>query len=225
MNEGIKIKQSVVQGLDPSLTSLPEAKKKKPNEIGKEEFLTMLVAQLKNQDPMDPMKNEDFAVNLAQFSQLEQLIAINNKLQSQAADQGGSLASYLGQEVVINSPTVRVQNREGGKIAFELKADASQVSIDLLDKDGTVRETVNLGAMQAGRKIVSLGELKTQGGEYTIKINATSTTGLALSPQGFAAGIVNGFVPGAEPMLLVDGREVSPGEIREVRLPLPEEKG
>ncbi|NLF25424.1 MAG: hypothetical protein GX589_07170 [Deltaproteobacteria bacterium] len=223
MSEDMKIRQTAIEGLDPALTSLPEAKKKKANEIGKDEFLTMLVAQLKHQDPMDPMKNEDFAVNLAQFSQLEQLIAINNKIESQSAAEGGFLASYLGQEIVLDSSTIQVKNGDGGKVAFDLGADAKSVSIDLVDAEGTVRETVNLGAMKAGRQTVSLSELHTQGGEFKVKINALSTGGLALNPQGFAAGIVNGFVPGIEPMLLMDGREVSPGEIKEVRVPSKED--
>jgi flagellar basal-body rod modification protein FlgD len=52
-------------------------------EIGKEDFLQLLVAQLKNQDPLDPIKNENFIAQLATFSSLEQLISIKeavNKL-------------------------------------------------------------------------------------------------------------------------------------------------
>ena len=44
--------------------------------MSKDEFLQLLVAQLKNQDPMDPVKNEDFLAQLATFSSLEQLVAI-----------------------------------------------------------------------------------------------------------------------------------------------------
>ena len=225
MSDDIKATQTTVQALDPSYTSTTKAAEKSNSEIGKEEFLTMLVAQLKNQDPLDPMSNEDFAVNLAQFSQLEQLIAINGKLESDATDQGGSLASYLGQEVVVDSSSIQIQNGNGGKVAFELNADASSVSVDILDADGAVQETVDLGAMKAGKQTVSLSELKTQGGEYGIKINAISTTGMAFSPQGYAAGVINGFVPGEDPVLLMDGREIGLGEIKEVRLPSQEEGG
>ncbi len=49
----------------------------KTSEIGKTEFLNLLVAQLKNQDPMNPMDNQQFIAQLATFSSLEQLISIN----------------------------------------------------------------------------------------------------------------------------------------------------
>jgi flagellar basal-body rod modification protein FlgD len=52
------------------------------NEIGKEQFLELLVAQLQNQDPMDPMDNQQFIAQLATFSSLEQLISINKGVSS-----------------------------------------------------------------------------------------------------------------------------------------------
>jgi flagellar basal-body rod modification protein FlgD len=48
--------------------------------VDKEEFLNLLVAQLKNQDPMNPVDNEQFLTQLATFSSLEQLISINESV-------------------------------------------------------------------------------------------------------------------------------------------------
>ena len=56
-------------------------------EIGKTEFLELLVAQLKNQDPMNPINNEEFITQLATFISLEQLISINQAVTTLA---GGS---------------------------------------------------------------------------------------------------------------------------------------
>ena len=59
--------------------------------IGKDEFLKLLVAQLQNQDPLNPLKNEEFVAQLATFSSLEQLISINKAVQQLAdASQPGT---------------------------------------------------------------------------------------------------------------------------------------
>lgn len=52
--------------------------------LGKDEFLKLLVAQLQNQDPLSPLKNEAFVAQLATFSSLEQLISINKAVQELA---------------------------------------------------------------------------------------------------------------------------------------------
>jgi flagellar basal-body rod modification protein FlgD len=49
--------------------------------LGKSEFLTLLVAQLQNQDPLNPLKNEEFVAQLATFSSLEQLMAIRSGIE------------------------------------------------------------------------------------------------------------------------------------------------
>ncbi len=59
-------------------------------EIGKSEFLKLLVTQLQNQDPMNPVKNEDFIAQLATFSSLEQLISINQAVTKLADNSQGT---------------------------------------------------------------------------------------------------------------------------------------
>ena len=55
-----------------------ESENQTSSDINKDEFLTLLVAQLQNQDPMNPVDNQQFLAQLATFSSLEQLISINN---------------------------------------------------------------------------------------------------------------------------------------------------
>ena len=52
-----------------------------PESLGKEEFLNLLVTQLRYQDPLDPIRNEEFIAQLSQFSSVEQLQNINSKLE------------------------------------------------------------------------------------------------------------------------------------------------
>lgn len=75
-----------------SASNVKKAAETNKSELGKDQFLTILVAQLKNQDPMSPMENTEFIGQMAQFSSLEQLINIGKKIDS----VGSSVDSSLG---------------------------------------------------------------------------------------------------------------------------------
>jgi flagellar basal-body rod modification protein FlgD len=71
------------------------------NALGNDEFLTLLVAQLENQNPLDPADTEQFTDQLAQFSQVEQLINVNDKLDemkknAEASEDNIDANSYVG---------------------------------------------------------------------------------------------------------------------------------
>lgn len=207
--------------LDPSLTSLPaNAAQEKKDEIGQTEFMQLLVTQLQHQDPLNPMENEEFAVQLAQFSQLEQLVGIKQTLEDGgAAGSGGgisSMAAYLGREVTLNSDSVEVKNNDGGEISFELAGQSAAVTVDLLNSSGQSVETINLGAMSAGRQSVKLSNLSTESGQYTAQVSALTSAGAVNRPDVSVSGIVSAFVPGPEPTLIVGNREVAPADILEV---------
>lgn len=209
---------SFIKSLQQSSTQEPVEKNK--GEIGQTEFLNMLVTQLKNQDPMNPMDNDQFAVNLAQFSQLEQLVSINGKLGSTEGGGGdfSSLASYLGNEVVLNTETINVEKGQADSLQVNLPTDAYDVMVDLIDKSGQVVETKSLGAVTKGKHTLNVSGLQADGGEYQFKVRAKTTAGSEVRIDAAVAGIVSGFMPGADPMLLVGGREVSPSDVKEVHL-------
>jgi len=195
---------------------------KKQGEIGKDEFLTLLVNQLKNQDPLEPMKNEEFAVNLAQFSQLEQLVGINNKLGGDTSAAG--LAGYLGTEVTLNTDKLQVEGGNGGYIKVTLPTDASAFSVDIVNSSGQVVDTKVFSGVTKGENRIMLDDLAVGDGEYSFKINALNSSGAEMNLRGDVAGIVSGFIPGADPKLLVNGKEVSPSDVRRAEL-LPQFAG
>jgi flagellar basal-body rod modification protein FlgD len=88
-------------GIDSSTTSTATATStESAAELGKTEFLNLLVTQLQNQDPLDPVKNEDFIAQLAQFNSLEQMINLNANFEAMLELQQMSNAStFIGKSI------------------------------------------------------------------------------------------------------------------------------
>ncbi|MBC7539038.1 MAG: flagellar hook assembly protein FlgD [Bacteriovorax sp.] len=126
--------------------------------LGPDGFMKLLAHQLKNQDPMKPMDQKDFSSNLAQFSQLEQLTAMNKKMDGMNANNDNEKrfqgASYLGKKVVTRGTTVDY-NGEGKdvELPFYLDKSAKNVIIRIYDNKNQMIgkvDKVDLGKGQQG---------------------------------------------------------------------------
>ena len=193
------------------------ATSKSNSDVSKNQFLQLLVTQLKNQDPMDPMKDDQFAVNLAQFSQLEQLMDINSKIASDTSTLS-SLASFLGQEVTLNNGIVESKNGDAGKITYDLANQSNGVKLEFLDADDQIVKSIDLGQQTAGKHSVDLAHTDLPDGTYKVQVSGINPNGLNFSNDVYVTGIVSGFVPGPDPSLLIGSREFKTSEIKEVKL-------
>lgn len=141
-------------GLDSAL-SAEEARQKKDDEIGRTDFLTMLVAQLENQDPLNPQDASEFSAQLATFSSLEQMIDMNANLeklvetQTEEAEQRDALGedmmatALLGKDVAVFDNRVQVPDPgETTSISFYLDGMANQVDFNVQDETGNVLYTI-----------------------------------------------------------------------------------
>lgn len=134
-----------------------EAERRKADEdLGRTDFLTMLVAQLEHQDPLNPQDASEFSAQLAQFSSLEQLISMKASLDQLVAAQNTTegerdvlgedlmAANLLGKEVAAFDTRLEVQAQgESQTIRFYLDGPASDVSFDVRDENGDVLFTIN----------------------------------------------------------------------------------
>lgn len=99
---------TALRGLSPlspaasnTLQSVTQGQRASGGELGKDAFLKLLLAQLRNQDPLRPMEDREFIAQLAQFNSLEQMQQVNDRLQDMLAIQSLSQASSLiGQQVL-----------------------------------------------------------------------------------------------------------------------------
>jgi flagellar basal-body rod modification protein FlgD len=152
--------------------------------MGKDDFMMLLVAQLKNQDPLNPDDPTEFTAQLAQFSSLEQLYNLNESMESMAASNAESdkLATLgtIGKDVAYESETINYSGEEI-EIGYNLDSTASSVEI-ALEMDGATVATLNGEGLTAGNHFVTWDGLTNDGdpapvGEYTISITATASAG------------------------------------------------
>jgi len=186
------------------------------------EFLTLLVEQLKNQDPLNPMDNQEFAVQLAQFSQLEELMGINQGIKDIQAAQAepttnvGMLASFLGHEVVLDEEVTFVKDGKGANVMLQVPEGTESVRIDITDAGGSVLDSITLEEVEAGRQIFELKDLEVEDGQYPVVAKAVNTDGEFLDLDAKITGTVEGFVMEPEPALLVEGLAIPLNLVTEV---------
>jgi flagellar basal-body rod modification protein FlgD len=211
---------STISGYSPTATTGQTSSTKKGDDMGQVEFMKLLIAQLKNQDPEAPVDSKEFAVQLAQFTQVEKLTAIDQKLASQSQNNISSMAGYLGQQVKLSSNEVAVSGGQGGQLQVDLSAASSLVKVDILDADGKVVGTKTFENLNAGKNIVTLDGLGIKDGRYGFSVAATRPSGAGFyKPVAAVSGLVTGFVPGPDPKLVIGNQEYAVGAVQEVTLP------
>ncbi|MBD9484390.1 flagellar hook assembly protein FlgD [Pseudomonas sp. PDM14] len=123
-------------------------------ELGKNEFLNLLVAQLNNQNPLEPQGNGEFIAQLAQFSQVEGIQELNTSMTSLLSGYQSSQAlqasSLVGRKVIIPSEKAVVDTSETFKGSVVLPVTSSNVYVNVYDSTGAVVNRVNLGQQSAG---------------------------------------------------------------------------
>ena len=116
-------------------------------------FMKLLVAQLNNQDPMNPMDNAQMTSQIAQINTVSGIQEVNDSIKSMAT-QFASLqmmqgASMIGHDVLADGNTLSISNG-AGKGAFNLAGAASGVTLKVYTPGGQLLDTQNMGAMSAG---------------------------------------------------------------------------
>ena len=186
--------------------------------MGKDDFLTLLVAQLQHQDPLNPAESTEFTAQLAQFSSLEQLQNIESTLSGfevyQSTLNNIQSSGFIGKTVTATGSMFGVNGGNPDAIRFDLVNDADSVYIQIYDKFGGFVTDVQAGARQAGEQQVAWDGRDSNGavvadGSYTFTVMAMNTDGAIVSSNSYTTGIVTGvdYKTGAT-NLLINDREV-----------------
>jgi flagellar basal-body rod modification protein FlgD len=188
-------------------------------------FLSLLVAQMKNQDPLNPLDNAQVTSQMAQLSTVEGIENMSSSLATLAASLGasqmGQAANLIGRAVLVPGDSLSPAELEN-VIGFDLSRPAEKVTVDILDADGDVVRSLNLGSREDGINVLTWDGLTSDGstapdGQYTFKIDAVQD-GTAVSSTALHLGLVNSVSQGSKGVQLdLAGKEsVSYADIRQI---------
>ena len=192
--------------------------------LGQADFLKLMTAQLKNQDPFNPVDNTQMIAQMAQFSSVAGIAQMNATLTGIAGKLGvtsaGDAMAYVGRTVLTAGDTA--YPRAGGGIAgkVELAGDATDVDVTIADRGGNILKTLSLGAQAKGTVDYDWDGTAANGttptGPFTVTVAARSgastvgATGLVWAPVESVA-----LANGSDPVLNVTG--LGPVKIADVR--------
>jgi flagellar basal-body rod modification protein FlgD len=226
--EGSEFLEQIRKNVGGGFTDKPSANKKK-NEMGKDDFMKLMSAQLKYQDPISPMKNEQMAAQLAQFSSLEQMFNVNQNLEKMSAGQKPQenvmAATLIGKKILTDATKLHLEKDKSSNINFELPADVSAGNIAVVDAKGTVVREISLVGAKMGTQNIKWDGKNDKGvtqdpGEYSFRVTAKDKNELPIKAELATAGIVTGvsFEKG-RPLLLVGDKKISLDSISRIEEP------
>jgi flagellar basal-body rod modification protein FlgD len=202
--------------------------KKTKEEMGKQEFLTLFTAQLQNQNPLEPVKNEAFVAQLAQFSQLEALTNMQTSLDgfvtSMSSERMLGSAALIGKKVAITDTPTQLTAGGSMEATLSLPMGASGVQITVNDAQGRLVKNMIEGPQTPGTMSLQwngkdAAENPVPTGLYqlsatavvngqTVKVPVSTLSTVRAISTSPADGSVSVEVDGGKTMLLTDVKRV-----------------
>lgn len=146
-------------------------------------FLKLLVTQLNNQDPLNPLDNAQLTSQLAQMSTVSGIEKLNSAFQSMLAQSGSSQvlqsASMIGRTVLVPGSELALKKGTDVPFAVEMPQSADSVKVTVTNAAGNTVRSFDLGSLPQGVKTLSWDGLNNTGvsvadGSYTVNVVATS---------------------------------------------------
>jgi flagellar basal-body rod modification protein FlgD len=200
-------------------TTASSASSKTDPQAAQDRFLTLLVAQINSQDPLNPMDNAQMTTQMAQISTVQGIEQLNATLKGMSEQYGAMQAmqgtSLIGRQALVDGNTLSFDGAVG-KGALSLDSAASSVSVDIMGTNGALIDTVELGALGTGQhafnwdsagldpsSVAGFAIRATSGGQ---PVTATPLSRLSVSSVSFSSGAMS--------LQLQDGRSLSYTDVR-----------
>lgn len=209
-----------------STTNTKKASNDNSPEAIQERFMSLLVAQLKNQDPLAPMDNAQVTSQMAQLNTVTGIKDLNSTMENMAAsfssNQTVQATGMLGRTIMLEGNALSMKDGNG-KAAFDMQQTADSVTVNILDSAGTAIRSIDLGAVGKGIHEFDWDGKNADGqlmkeGTYKFEIVA-SAAGQPAAVQSLnltsVVGVKNGGTEGTK-LLTATGEEVSVASIKQI---------
>jgi len=209
-----------------NVDTTPQTEAEKAAEMNKEQFLQLLVAQLQNQDPLNPMESTEFTSQLAQFSSLEQMIDVNkNLLDIKAAVSGdthGDPINYIGKEVKADDNSII--RKDGNNLSGSYRLDeGANITVAIYDRFGKEVRTIHAGWKEPGEYTIDWEGKNNLGfdvadGNYSFDVMGQNSFGNYVPIETFSSGEVTGVnMANGLSYLLLGDKQVALSNVVEVK--------
>lgn len=210
------VTQAQINGLT---KQYPPAAKSSNKALGKDAFMALFVAQLKNQDPLNPLSDKDTTAQMAQFAQLEQTTNMNNMLKGIATalkvNQTLQAASLIGKSILASGNSLSKEGDSVSKLNLDIPKGVTKVKVNVHDSTGNIVRTVDLKNVKDGKMSFAWDGKNTSGskaadGIYKISVVAENDDGKKFLVPTQVDGKVKSVEVknGQQVLALADGREV-----------------
>jgi len=208
----------------PSLFGSAGATTTRKKELDKDSFLQLLVTQLRNQDPTNPLQPYEFAAQLAQFTSVEQLTQLNDAVAAQEAilqtstllDKTSFSAALIGRHVLAGGNQVTIPASGAGEVVVDVGAAGGNAKLRLLDANGAEVTSRDLGTIGGGRRTLTL-PADLPPGTYHYEVTVTDASGKAVAVTPYVTGTVDGVLyEDNEIVLRIGDMKVPLGNLAEV---------
>jgi flagellar basal-body rod modification protein FlgD len=197
-----------------SFESTQQKEIKRASVLGQEDFLKLLMTQLQNQDPMEPMDNGEFMGQMAQFSTVSGITEMGESIDSLVGmyqgQQMSNSASMIGKQALVNGNWAQLKGGQLGG-AIDLTMAANDVRVDIKSESGEVMASLGLGSRMAGTQEFTWDGIKHDGtpaaeGDYYLSATAIRDGETTVPPMQ-VYGTVNSIqLKGGEVTLNVSGQ-------------------
>ena len=188
-------------------------------------FLSLLVAQLKNQDPLNPLDNAQVTSQMAQLSTVQGIENMNKSLEALAASLGvnqmAQAANLIGHGVLVPGDKLSPADLQD-VIGFDLSRPADSVTVRIHDAAGNPVRSLNLGPRDVGVNVLAWDGLTDKGvavpaGEYSFQVDALQG-GQQVSNLALSLGVVNSVSQNGQgvQLNLAGNRSAGYAEVRQI---------